>query len=217
MNSRRHIQGLIYFTVFVLTVILYANHEQLQGPTLRYAANTASIVLFAVFIFDAWLWRLPVWRGWLVKRPSIAGTWRVTLQSHWIDPATGKGIGPIEGFMVVRQSLSTLYMRQFTRESTSELLGTEVVCSIDGFYCVSGVYRNVPKYDFRHRSEIHHGALWLEVEDPDKKMTGHYWTDRNSAGTMVLTDRRPRKKASFDAAKIYLASPPRSWWRELLP
>jgi len=181
MSSQRHIKGLIYLTVLVLTAVLYANHEQLQGPTLRYASTTASIVLVVVFLFDIQLWKLPLLRGWLVKRPSIAGTWRVTLQSNWINPETGHGIGPIEGFMVVRQSFSTLSMRQLTQESSSELLGTEVVCSIDGLYCVSGVYRNVPKYDVRHRSAIHYGALWLEVEDASKRIAGHYWTDRNSA------------------------------------
>ena len=134
MAGQRLIKALIYTTVFVLTGVLYLGHEELTGSVLRYASLAASLMLGAVFLFDVWLWRLPFLQGWLVKRPSIAGTWRATLQSNLIDPATQARVGPIEGYMVVRQSFSQLNMRQLTAESSSELLGTEIICSSDGLY-----------------------------------------------------------------------------------
>ena len=66
--------------------------------------------------------------------------------SDWIDPATGLAIGPIKGFMVVRQTLSTLSVRQLTAESSSALVGTELVCAPDGMFCISGVYLNEPPF-----------------------------------------------------------------------
>jgi hypothetical protein len=216
MDAQRRIQALIYLVVLVLTGLLYFHHDDLKGQTLRYASTVASIMLVVVFLFDMWLWRLPFLRGWFVKRPSIAGTWRVSLQSNWIDPTTNAPIGPIEGYMVVRQSFSTLSMRQLTAESSSELLGTEVVCSSDGLYCISGVYRNEPNFDVRHRSAIHYGALWLRIEDPGNAISGHYWTDRNSAGTLKLTDRRPGAQKSFAAARAHVSGPPPKWYRWLL-
>ena len=64
-----------------------------------------------------------------MKRPVIDGTWKVQLRSNWKDPiAAGATVAPIEGYMVVRQTFSTLSMRLLTAESHSELVGTEIVC-----------------------------------------------------------------------------------------
>ena len=106
--------------------------------------------------------------------------------------------------MIVRQTFSALSMRLLTRESSSELVGTEIVCSNDGMYCVSGVYRNEPRFEIRDRSEIHYGAVWLTVSDePHKGISGHYWTDRKSAGEIHLTDQRSKKFQNFQSAKTY--------------
>lgn len=104
--------------------------------------------------------------------------------------------------MVIRQTFSTLSMRLLTQESTSTLVGTEIICSADGLYCISGVYRNEPWFDFRNRSAIHYGALWLQIAEDEKEKTiaGHYWTDRSTAGSMRLTHRVNQKAQSFAAA-----------------
>src|SRR5207237_90039 len=82
-------------------------------------------------------------------------------------------------------------LRLLTEESSSELVGTEIVCSADGLYCVSGVYRNEPRFQVRDRSEIHYGAVWLRIiDEPVKKVMGHYWTDRETAGEVELDNRQ---------------------------
>jgi hypothetical protein len=109
--------------------------------------------------------------------------------------------------MIVRQTFSTLSLRLLTAESSSELVGTEVVCSADGLYCVSGVYRNEPRFEVRSRSPIHYGAVWLKIIDNEveKKVIGHYWTDRESAGEMDLSNRQPKKFQTFQTAQAYFA------------
>jgi len=93
--------------------------------------------------------------------------------------------------MVVRQTFSTLSLRLLTEESSSELVGTEIVCSADGLYCVSGVYRNEPRFQVREASPIHYGAVWLTIiNEPIKKVVGHYWTDRATAGEMEMSNRQ---------------------------
>jgi hypothetical protein len=120
------------------------------------------------------------------------------------DPATGATITPIEGYMVIRQTFSTLSLRLLTEESSSELVGTEIVCSADGLYCVSGVYRNEPRFLVRGRSPIHYGAVWLKiVEQPSKEILGHYWTDRETGGEMTFTDRQKKKFQTFAAAREF--------------
>jgi hypothetical protein len=54
-----------------------------------------------------WLWRLPIFRGWLVTVPYIQGTWYGDLQSTWVNPTTGAGIPPLKVILIVRQALST--------------------------------------------------------------------------------------------------------------
>jgi hypothetical protein len=209
MSYQRYVKGIIYTTVLAWTVVLYIDHAAVTSALLRPLSTVTSAVLCLVIAFDLWLWKLPVFRGWLVKRPVIEGTWAIEMVSDWIDPATGLAIGPIKGFMVVRQTLSTLSMRQLTAESSSTLVGTEFVCAPDGMFCISGVYLNGPSFAFRGKSPIHYGAIWLQVatDDPDKKMHGHYWTDRKTAGSMNLTSRRQQKYQTFAAAEAGFAAP----------
>jgi SMODS-associating 2TM, beta-strand rich effector domain len=113
--------------------------------------------------------------------------------------------------MVVRQTFSTLSLRLMTAESSSELVGTEIVCSADGLYCVSGVYRNEPRFQVRDKSPIHYGAVWLKIiAEPPKKIVGHYWTDRESAGEMELTRQESRKFQTFQSAQAYYGGLPAS-------
>src|ERR1700733_1854033 len=206
MSSERYIKAIIYVAVLAWTVVLYVNHQAIRSSWLQPLSTVITVVLYAVMAFDLWLWKLPFLHSWFVKRPVIDGVWKVEIRSNWKDPATGAVTSPVEGYMVVRQTFSSLSMRLLTAESSSELVGTEIVCSTDGLYCVSGVYRNEPRFQVRDRSPIHYGATWLRiVEEPRKKMAGHYWTDRQSAGEMELTDRRNKRFHDFQSAQSYYA------------
>jgi hypothetical protein len=206
MTYQRYIKGIIYVTVLAWTILLWLNHESIQSAWLKPLSTVITIVLYVVMAFDLWLWKLPFLHSWFVKRPVVDGTWRVEIRSNWIDPSTNNSAEPIIAYMVIRQTLSTLSMRLLTVESSSVLVGTEIVCSSDGLYCISGVYRNEPWFDFRHRSGIHYGGLWLQVAEDEmaKSLRGHYWTDRNTAGSMILTNRVSKQVQSFAAAKTII-------------
>lgn len=207
MTAQRYIKAIIYTAVLAWTVVLYLNHEAIKSPWLHHLSTVITVVLYVVIAFDLWLWKLPFLHDWFVKRPVIDGTWKVELRSNWKDPATGNTIPPIEGYMVVRQTFSTLSMRLLTAESHSELVGTEIVCSADRQYCVSGVYRNEPRFDVRERSEMHYGAVWLRIiTQPTKQLIGHYWTDRSTAGEMEFSNRQRKKFQTFDGARAYFDS-----------
>ena len=154
MKSQRYVKAIIYLTVLVWTVVLLLNHEALKTTWLAPLSTVTSVVLILVMLFDLWGWKLPFLQGWFVKRPAIDGTWKVRLISNYKNPETGAAIPPIEAYMVVRQTLSTLSLRLLTKESTSELIGAEIVSASDGLYSVGGVYRNEPRFQVRHRSEM---------------------------------------------------------------
>lgn len=203
-DERRYIKAIIYVAVLVWTLVLYANHQAIHSAWLQPLSTVITIVLYAVMAFDLWLWKLTFLHGWFVKRPVIDGTWRVEIRSNWINPGTGASMPAVEGYMVIRQTFSTLSLRLLTEESSSELVGTEIVCSADGLYCVTGVYRNEPRFQVRDRSAIHYGAVWLRiVDEPAKKVIGHYWTDRETAGEMELSSRQASKFQSFQSAQEY--------------
>jgi hypothetical protein len=204
MASEQYIKAIIYVAVLAWTVILYVNHEAIKSAWLQPLSTVITVVLWAVLAFDLWLWKLPFLHGWFVKRPVIDGTWKVEIRSNWTDPATGIRIPPVDGYMVIRQTFSTLSLRLLTKESSSELVGTEIACSADGLYCVSGVYRSEPRFEVRDRSPIHYGAVWLKIiEEKEKKVIGHYWTDRESAGEMELSNRQREKFQTFQSAQTY--------------
>ena len=118
MAAQRYIKAIIYTAVVAWTVVLYLNHEAIKSPWLHDLPTVITVVLYVVIAFDLWLWKLPFLHDWFVKRPVIDGTWKVELRSNWKDlAARGETFAPIEGYMVVRQTFSTLSMRLLTAES----------------------------------------------------------------------------------------------------
>ena len=201
----RFVKAILYTAVAVWAVVLFFSGQSLSSSLLRPLSMVTSIIVLLSIAFEIWLWKLSFLHNWLVKRPVIDGTWRAELRSNWKD-ANGAAIPPIHGYMVIRQTFLNLSLRLLTAESSSYLVGTEIVCSADGLYCVSGVYRNEPHYQNRGRSPIHYGAVWLQViEKPTQKLEGHYWTDRNTAGELRLTDRRKQKLQDFNSAQVHFA------------
>lgn len=158
-------------------------------------------LVLILLIFDKWAWRWPIFKGWLVRRPDIRGTWLMKLSSNWIDPDTGNRIPTKSGFVSVSQTYSRLNIRVMTEESTSDSLATQLVERPDGSFELAAVYLNIPKAEFRHRSEMHHGGMLLILEgDPTERIEGNYWTSRASTGDMVLSERRPEILTAYQSA-----------------
>jgi hypothetical protein len=165
--------------------------------------TVASFLAAVVAIFDRWAWSWSLFQNWFVKRPDLRGTWRVVLQTDWVDRETGQSPGPIICYMAVRQTLSSLSMRLMTPESTSWLTAHKITLTNDGIYQVAGVYTNKPQVFLRgQRSEIHYGAILLDVKDhPPQSLSGHYWTDRKTRGTMNLSNRIDEVFESHESAR----------------
>lgn len=160
---------------------------------------TVAALSAACFAYDRWIWKWPLVRPWFSHVPDLNGTWKVTLQSDWINPQTGQGIGPIECIMTIRQTYSQLSARLFTAESSSYAVSQKIVRQNDGVYQLFATYRNMPDIALRgKRSEIHFGAFVLEVRgEPPVSLVGHYWTDRGTKGSLTLTDRIPKLLTTY--------------------
>src|SRR6267378_1169032 len=132
MPSRLQMSALTLLISGIWVVLLILDGTLVQITWLRHISTVSGMAVLALASFDLWIWRLPLLRGWFVQRPNIRGTWKVRIESHWIDPRTGTRIGAIEGYARIRQTYSTLRLRLMTRESSSDLLGSEMIREADG-------------------------------------------------------------------------------------
>jgi hypothetical protein len=182
-------------------VWLIVQGESLSGITdlLGVALSLAWIVWV---VFDRWAWRWPGVSKIAGSRPDIAGTWRGSLASEWVDPSTRNGIPPDpEVYLVVRETFSTVSAQLLTRESKSETIAGTIDRNGVGTSLI-GVYRNVPRSAVRDRSAIHYGALILDVEgSPPGRLDGRYWTDRHTAGELRLDSRTRGIVHGYEAAR----------------
>lgn len=192
MIEKLHLTTVLLVAAVVWGVLLFIDGVVVSISWLRHLSVVTGVLLLLLAAFDLYLWRLAILRSWFVRRPLVDGTWKAELHSNWKDQTTGESIPPISGFMVARQTFSRLSLRLLTAEAQSELLGAEIVRADDGTYRITGVYRNEPRLGVRDRSPIHYGGLVLQViGNPPLRLAGHYWTDRDTAGEIILSDRRP--------------------------
>lgn len=187
-------EALIYFMLGVILLIwvgvLQATHTPLaiNWEAVKKLPDVVTIFVVLSVIFTKWLWRLPIFRGWLVQVPYIQGTWAGDLQSTWVNPKTGQGIPPLKMILVVRQTFSAMSCTMFTKESESFSRAAQIAFEKEsGLVTVSYNYTNRSKADIRHRSPIHDGAAHLRVVTlPHRMLEGEYWTGRCTTGTMKL-------------------------------
>jgi hypothetical protein len=207
MLSRIQISSFLILAVAAWTVLLWVRGFPLSWELFWPFSLVLSFVGLTAAAFDRWFWKLQLLQGWFVKRPDISGTWRVALRSEWVNPRTGEKVPVIDCYMAVKQTLSTLNMRLLTPESSSWFIAHNITLSDDDVYQVAGVYMNKPKLPLRgDRSEIHYGAVLLDIQGtPAKSLEGDYWTDRNSRGTIRLSDRKKEVFATYEQAHAAFA------------
>ena len=201
MLSQIQLSAVVFIAAVIWGILLVIDGVAVSLTWLRPLSTVSGALVLVLGAFDWWLWQLPILHGWFVKRPNLNGTWSGVIRSNWVDPSTGKTTDPIESYMVIRQTFSSLSLRLLTQESFSELLGAEILRNSDDGFRVSGIYRSEPRQAVRYKSPIHHGAFLIQVVGtPATGFKGHYWTDRNTAGEMEFVDHRSQLVVDFESA-----------------
>ena len=127
-----------------------------------------------------------------VRRPDLNGTWRVSLQSSYKAPGSEEPVAAVDGLAVIRQTFSSMSIRLMTEQAESFLVASSFDIQTDGTTFVYGAYQSDPSIHLRSGiSEIHYGSFRYKVIGrPPTQLSGHYWTDRNTNGSITLADRR---------------------------
>lgn len=211
--TRVHITAFVAIAATSWWLTLALRGVPLTRDHLAPFGTVVSIVGAVAFGLEHLLWHQRWLHGWFVKRPDLRGTWKVSIQSDWIDRETGKTKSQITAFMGVVQTLSKLQMHLMTPESESWFVAHAVHSSPNQKgYQIIGVYTNQPAIHLRSRqSDMHFGAIVIDTHGPsDSKptsLTGEYWTDRKTRGRMTFSQRiKPVLSRYDDARAAFTAS-----------
>jgi hypothetical protein len=159
---------------------------------LRFYSIAVLVVTIALAVWDKWLWKIRLAQMLSGVSRDVSGTWEAQLESLWIDPSTGKVPSIKTVYMVIRQTSSKASITLISDESKSKS-STALVIQEDGSWLLHYIYTNEPDVALLKKSPIHHGSGVLAITGkPAKRVSGTYWTDRDSKGKLTL-ERRARK------------------------
>lgn len=205
--SRLQISVFLGIAAIAWATVLLVQGTKLACSDLAPFSTVVGVLVVCALLMEKLLWRQPWLHGWFVHRPDLRGTWKVQLQSDWVNPETGTRIGPITCYMGIEQTLSNLQMHLMTPESESWFVAHSIRPSPSetGFQIV-GVYTNKPHVHLRSAtSAMHFGAIIIDTHGGSslrpETLTGEYWTDRKTTGLMTITNRSDTVHTQFAQAR----------------
>jgi len=206
MFTRLQITAALSVATAAWAAVLWLQGTKLFWEHLAPFTTVVGVLVVVALLMDRLFWRLRVFQGWLFDRPDLRGTWKVTIQSEWVNPQAGEKILPIKAYAGITQTFSKLQIQLMTAESESCLLAHAIEPTACGNrFTVSVVYANTPGVELRGvRSERHVGAAQMVTHGPKYKPDSlgvEYWTDRKTVGRMTLEDRVPTIYSRFDDAQ----------------
>jgi hypothetical protein len=200
----------IRVVAIVVSAVFVAGSWLVSGSAdLAFLRFFSVAVLIVTSLFT--LWDRVIWKWRIVQRlpnatRNLSGTWETWLESFWVNPATGERVASKMVYVVVRQTSSEVSVTLLSDESRSKS-STARILQEDGTWLLHYLYSNEPDLKFRPGSPIHHGSGVLRVSGyPTTRISGSYWTDRESKGQLTLNRRLPQYADDFLAARDRFAA-----------
>jgi hypothetical protein len=173
---------------------------------LSFFSAAVFVATIALLAWDRWLWKVQVIQSTTGVPRDLSGTWEATLESFWTDPKTGQSPPPKTVYVVIRQTSSKASVTLISDESRSKSSIARVIKEDDS-WILHYIYSNEPRLELRERSPIHHGSGVLSaVGNPVVRLSGGYWTDRDSKGNLSLNRRMKLIVEDFEGGQAAFAS-----------
>lgn len=205
MNRTLVVKVTAAVVIAIFAISSWVTSGKLDLVWLKYFSGAVLVATLLLTAYDLFLWRLPPIQRIPGVPRSVRGTWKGTITSMWVDSSTGARVDPIDAYLVVRQTSTTVTVRLLTQESTSSSTLARVA-QPDGSPVLDYLYLNHPRATVRDRSPMHHGSVALEISGaPAHRLTGRYWTDRDSKGEMKFDARSTKLADDFDDAAALFA------------
>lgn len=209
MDRQRFVQvvALVVVTVFAAGIWLTGGTVDLQQWS-RFFSLAIFVAVSLLTLWEHWLWCLPCIQNQELCKVTrdIRGTWQGTLQSFWLNPATGTPPAPKTVYLVIRQSASEISVVLLTNESRSKsslarVHDDGVTASLDYMYL------NWPDGCLEQRSKMHYGSTSLNIiGKPVMRLRGSYWTNRDTRGELAFNKRILKLSDDFAQAETMLSS-----------
>ncbi|GAB3174062.1 hypothetical protein GCM10027059_45790 [Myceligenerans halotolerans] len=185
----------------VYSIGMWVTSGELDVTWLRWFSAATFVAIVFLTLWDLLLWRHP----WAQKLPgtprNVRGTWQGKVISLWVNPETGRTPPPIEAYLVVRQTSTTVNVSMMTAESRSTSSPARVSAT-DGSVILDYLYMNRPRASVQNRSPMHHGSVILDVSGtPAHRLSGRYWTERDSKGELYFENRSAKIADDFEDAR----------------
>lgn len=148
---------------------------------------TIDLALYGLFV--RFLWKLCIFKHWLVPFPNLNGTWKGEIHSTWKDPETGERPQPIPAILTIKQSFLTVSCVMRTAEMTSRsLVSNFVLDKQNQLERLIYTYDSNPIETVKERSPQHCGTMKFDIaREPENNMlAGGYWTGRKTTGTVEM-------------------------------
>ena len=181
----------VLWIIVAMVVIIFAVNLLVSGGTISFntikdsVSLSVTIISIASLIFCSYLWKMPIFRKWLVLIPDLNGTWTGTIESDWIDPTTNEKAAPINTELIIKQSLFKISCVMKTGDMRSDSISSNLNIDADNQkYQLVYIYMSVPKQNKQADSPIHYGTMMFDFDDNFKvqTMSGNYWTGRKTGG-----------------------------------
>ncbi len=209
--SRLQITVILGIAALAWYIVLLVQGTGVSWDHLVPFSTVVGVLVILSLITEQYLWHQGWLQKWFVSMPDLRGTWKVVIQSDCVDPETGEGVPPIQCFIGVKQSMSSLQMHLMTPESESWFMAYSIKHAQSGHgYQIAAVYTNKPNVNLRNdRSSMHLGALVLETHGENEitpnSANGEYWTDRKTTGMISLSDKKSKLFTRYDDASEYFS------------
>lgn len=162
------------------------------------------IPLLLVLLFtawDLWLWR---WKP-LVKYsglPDLNGTWLGVFDSQWMDDDNERHTTTGPTALVIKQTFTQLSIVLVAEKSKSYSVLANVRHLESGEYRINYEYANTPLVKYRQKMPAHAGSAEFTIASARAgDMTGEYWTNRLSRGTLDLKWISDERVSKLEAAQ----------------
>jgi len=139
-----------------------------------YAGEAIGITSILTVAYEKWFWKYNKFESTPVLKKKYVGTLLSSYDNIQRD---------VE--LKIQQTLLSIHVTLISGESQSRSISSSIDIIL-GVPQLTYCYLNTPKTEFRHRSEIHYGTAMLCINSTEK-LSGSYYTDRNTRGDMEFT------------------------------
>ncbi|MDB5052317.1 MAG: hypothetical protein JWM44_367 [Bacilli bacterium] len=178
-NHERYNRLLVTFTLIAAFVQYFIFSADNIVIIIKIISTTTTVSLVFHWFFKEYLWKLKIFRLFIVRVPNLHGVWKGT-----IIPTNNDDRKEIECTLYIRQTFTTIHIEVHTDNMISK--------SYVAGFCIDNDAKNIELcYSYYSKSKIdqrvvnpwHEGASKLRVVEYGMfELIGEYWTSRKTTG-----------------------------------